>query len=551
MSEFTPSHPSSGDHQTWEALMPFYLARTLPEAQARALAAHLMTCDDCREALEEWGAIANATHHLATERASQLPPLSPALRQQVQQEGLQRSQKRDELTPRLMVMPRHTVSERTAPRSVPTINPVTPVTSVVKMRTGRDTTAVWLMRTAATFALVIVTGIVLLSARDGLMTLTNPSTAVAIIIDRATLTPSVEASILMEKTAEAGAQSDTPQPTSTPWNTVMPIQQSATPTFTITPRSALTETTQAVIPVRTSSQPTSTPTPLSVAASSTATRPRPFSTPLRATPLADAEPTVRQFNAVPNTIRPGQTITLHWQTTGADRIEIAADYQRDGDFRVIHISDVSVDSVSVSLPTEVREQVVFELRLYRFNANTTPNPSMTAEATSLLTQMPVIASERVSVAVQCPYIYLLYGNQCPDADTRQFTGIVQRFERGWILRRSDVGEGVVLLDNGTVTANAPAQSVPQGMPPVGLLTPDPAFAAFYQTDLGWAAASAEEVVISVLKTDADPVDLVNDLSQWFEVRLHTTSAGEMLLTLEIEWLQTSTSGNFSQWRSVS
>ncbi|MBC8098074.1 MAG: zf-HC2 domain-containing protein [Armatimonadetes bacterium] len=44
-------------HNDWQALMPFYLSRTLPPDQTQALAAHLATCAECRVALEEWTAI--------------------------------------------------------------------------------------------------------------------------------------------------------------------------------------------------------------------------------------------------------------------------------------------------------------------------------------------------------------------------------------------------------------------------------------------------------------------------------------------------------------
>ncbi|MBC8098402.1 MAG: zf-HC2 domain-containing protein, partial [Armatimonadetes bacterium] len=41
-------------HNDWQALMPFYLSRTLPPDQTQALAAHLAACAECQVALEEW-----------------------------------------------------------------------------------------------------------------------------------------------------------------------------------------------------------------------------------------------------------------------------------------------------------------------------------------------------------------------------------------------------------------------------------------------------------------------------------------------------------------
>lgn len=67
-------------HEKWESLMPFYIARTLPAADARALEQHLLTCMSCRRAFDEWRLIANETWAEANERSLNLPPLSEKVR---------------------------------------------------------------------------------------------------------------------------------------------------------------------------------------------------------------------------------------------------------------------------------------------------------------------------------------------------------------------------------------------------------------------------------------------------------------------------------------
>ena len=64
-------------HEHWHDLIPYYVAGTLPEDERDALAAHLLTCDECREAVDEWRLIADATVLQANARERSLPPLRP------------------------------------------------------------------------------------------------------------------------------------------------------------------------------------------------------------------------------------------------------------------------------------------------------------------------------------------------------------------------------------------------------------------------------------------------------------------------------------------
>jgi WD40 repeat protein len=63
----------------WHDLLPFYVAGQLPAAERIALEQHLMQCDECRAALDEWRALANAVRKEAQSRTANLPPLSPQL----------------------------------------------------------------------------------------------------------------------------------------------------------------------------------------------------------------------------------------------------------------------------------------------------------------------------------------------------------------------------------------------------------------------------------------------------------------------------------------
>jgi anti-sigma factor RsiW len=552
MSEYMSFPYSPDDHPSWEALMPFYLARTLPDYQARALEAHLSTCAACRQALEDWRAIANATHQVATQRAQQMPPLSSSLRQQIYREANQRRQPQHNQLPQLRVMPRQA--------DVSPTGPSTPINPAAKVPTTQRRSSPWLTRIAAVFVYIVATGIVLTFGRDTLRTLTGDPTQQVVVLNTAAQTVTPISSLAIETTVEATQQteqSQTVQPSATPWNTVMPIGHSPTPTFTITPQPTVEVTTEAVNPIDTIQPTRIAATSLTapfIAASPTPTRDRSAVLDLTVLPtLDDTVPAIQQFSVVPNTVQPGQMLTVRWQTSGADYIEIAADYAAAGSFEVVEVSDVSTDSISLTLPQDVKNQVVFELRLYDVEESATPEViTMTdaGSATSTLLPMPVAVSSQVSVAIQCPYIYLLYGNQCPDDSVTQLSGKVQRFEYGWILRRNDLGEGVVLFDNGTVSTNLPAQALPQTNPSAGMLTPDPSLMPFYQTALGWAQAPAKDVVLHVSMADDAAMNSINDESQLFAVQLFEASTGQAVLSIELEWQGSTSVGNFSQWRNV-
>ncbi len=64
-------------HNAWEEMIPFYIAGTLPRADALRLEQHLAQCAQCRQALDEWQRIAAAVRADAASQMRGLPPLSP------------------------------------------------------------------------------------------------------------------------------------------------------------------------------------------------------------------------------------------------------------------------------------------------------------------------------------------------------------------------------------------------------------------------------------------------------------------------------------------
>jgi hypothetical protein len=60
-------------------LLPFYVNGQLPTAERITLEQHLLSCQECRAALDEWRALANTVRRGAELRAANLPPLSPQL----------------------------------------------------------------------------------------------------------------------------------------------------------------------------------------------------------------------------------------------------------------------------------------------------------------------------------------------------------------------------------------------------------------------------------------------------------------------------------------
>ncbi len=60
-------------------LLPFFVNGQLPTAERIAVEQHVLTCEECRTALDEWRALADAVRADTQARAHRLPPLTPQL----------------------------------------------------------------------------------------------------------------------------------------------------------------------------------------------------------------------------------------------------------------------------------------------------------------------------------------------------------------------------------------------------------------------------------------------------------------------------------------
>ena len=79
-------------HQQWEDLIPFYIARTLPAEESRALEQHLAQCTHCQQTVNEWRVIASGVWRQTDTLARNLPPMAEHVRQHATQSAPSRQQ---------------------------------------------------------------------------------------------------------------------------------------------------------------------------------------------------------------------------------------------------------------------------------------------------------------------------------------------------------------------------------------------------------------------------------------------------------------------------
>jgi uncharacterized protein YraI len=70
-------------HENWQELIPFYIAGSLPKAEAQKLERHLSKCIYCRQALDDWRTIGRVVRAEAESWGLDLPPLSPQMQAQM------------------------------------------------------------------------------------------------------------------------------------------------------------------------------------------------------------------------------------------------------------------------------------------------------------------------------------------------------------------------------------------------------------------------------------------------------------------------------------
>ena len=63
-------------HNLWEEMLPFYIAGSLPKAEATRLERHLEHCETCSQSMSDWKLVAAAVRAEAASQMRALPPLS-------------------------------------------------------------------------------------------------------------------------------------------------------------------------------------------------------------------------------------------------------------------------------------------------------------------------------------------------------------------------------------------------------------------------------------------------------------------------------------------
>lgn len=63
-------------HNLWEEMLPFYIAGSLPKAEATRLERHLEHCETCSQSMNDWKLVAAAVRAEAASQMRALPPLS-------------------------------------------------------------------------------------------------------------------------------------------------------------------------------------------------------------------------------------------------------------------------------------------------------------------------------------------------------------------------------------------------------------------------------------------------------------------------------------------
>ena len=267
---------------------------------------------------------------------------------------------------------------------------------------------------------------------------------------------------------------------------VMPTAASAA---LATPAAAtVTPTPIAPSPTATA-QPTATSTPVPPTATSHVVK---VSQPRRpmATPTSQP-PSIISFVADRLEVDPGESVTLSWNTSGADQIMIYPNVPDGRYLEGIHVAP----SGSLTIPTDKAERLWYQFTLYAYN----DNGGDTAQGS-------------ITVRLRCPYTFffgpLSEEDQqywaCPDGPATFSAAVEQAFEHGRMIWLQATQTVYVFLDDGTLLSFADTWSEgqpekdPQIVSPEGRSQPVRGFgkvwrtATYYGTSLrdqvGWALA---------------------------------------------------------------
>ncbi|MEP7291615.1 MAG: SH3 domain-containing protein [Chloroflexota bacterium] len=164
-------------HKTWEEMLPFYAAGSLPKADVTRLEFHLAHCNECSKSLEDWRRIAGAVRAEASSQMRDLPPLADELLQAISQPTGSPPQYRDVL-------------------------PIRQVSASRDERKGRRFSATSVTLVAAAFTVLLLGGLLALLVMNGTQ---QPSTGVALL-------PSETATATLDATGQPETQATQLQP---------------------------------------------------------------------------------------------------------------------------------------------------------------------------------------------------------------------------------------------------------------------------------------------------------------------------------------------------
>lgn len=249
---------------------------------------------------------------------------------------------------------------------------------------------------------------------------------------------------------------------------------------TVTPTGEGVNPTQTQIPATETATVTPTPSPTETATPSATPTPRATSRPVVPT-ATPALPRIVSFTAVPDSVRPGDTISANWTAEGQSALLCLR-------FATGHTDNCYEVAVSGSrnLPvrTDFREDIVLDL---------TVTNSAGQEA---------LAS--ISVAMTCPADYWFFDNppsDCPSTDPVNTYAAAQHFEHGWMLWLEETDNIYVFYEpektvsifySGFGDPDDPAAENSGYDPPDGYYVPKRGFGlvwgtfSYVRSALGWA-----------------------------------------------------------------
>lgn len=191
-----------------------------------------------------------------------------------------------------------------------------------------------------------------------------------------------------------------------------------------------------------------------------------------------ASPTggVNIFTATPNTVAPGQPVTLTWDVSGARGVRIEAAVPQMTAVQTVVDTQASSGSAVVNVPGYAAYSATYTLRTF----------DGSAVATAI-------------VQISCPYTFFFgQGDGCPTGRAAQVGASYRAFEGGHMIWRADTNEIYVHFSDGTASifleqdyANLP-DAVIEGAPPLNRQAPDSGFGKVWanapgvRDKLGWA-----------------------------------------------------------------